>query len=260
MGYCAPAGQLPMTTHDLSLLLAASLAAGALNAVAGGGSFLTFPALVLAGVPPVIANATNTVGLLPATFTSAWAYRDDLSAARGQIPLWPFVAVSVLGGALGSLLLLVTPDKLFEAIVPWLLLFATAVFALGRPLSAWLRARVHLGLGALVATQFVIGLYGGYFGGGIGILMLAMLGLYGMTDLHAMNGMKTVLSGCMNLVAAAIFVLARAVWWREALIMLAAAVVGGWIGPWLARRVPLAALRAFVVAVGVAMSGYFFLR
>jgi len=144
--------------------------------------------------------------------------------------------------------------------VPWLLLFATVLFALGPRLAAWAGGDHGGGLAALVTTQFVIGIYGGYFGGGIGILMLAMLGVYGMTDLHAMNGMKTVLSGCMNIVAAAIFVLARAVWWREALIMLAAAVVGGWIGPWLARRVPLPALRVFVVAVGMAMSGYFFLR
>jgi uncharacterized membrane protein YfcA len=251
---------MPLPTHDLILLLLASLAAGALNAVAGGGSFLTFPALVLAGVPPLIANATNTVALLPATFTSAWIYRDDLAAARGQVPLWRFIGVSFIGGALGSLLLLCTPEKLFEAIVPWLLAFATAVFAFGKLLSAWLRSRMHMSLAALIAMQFLIGLYGGYFGGGIGILMLAMLGLYGMTDLHAMNGVKTLLSGCMNLVAAAVFIIAGAVWWREAGLMFCAAMAGGVIGPWLARRVPMAALRAFVIAVGVTMTVYFFLR
>lgn len=251
---------MPLTTHDLILLLVASLAAGALNAVAGGGSFLTFPALVLAGVPPLIANATNTVALLPATFTSAWIYRDDLAAARAQVPLRRFIAVSFVGGAAGSLLLLCTPEKLFEEIVPWLLLFATVVFAFGKPLSAWLRARMQLSLAALIAVQFLIGIYGGYFGGGIGILMLAMLGLYGMADLHAMNGVKTLLSGCMNLVASTVFIGAGAVWWREAGLMFFAAMAGGVIGPWLARRVPPAALRSFVVAVGAAMTAYFFLR
>jgi uncharacterized membrane protein YfcA len=249
-----------MTVSPLLLLVLASVAAGAMNAVAGGGSFLTFPALVLGGVPPLVANATNTVGLLPATFSSAWAYRKDLTAARDALPLRPFLLVSFLGGAAGSVLLLVTPERVFEAVVPWLLLFATAVFAGARPLSQWLRQRLRLGLPALVATQFAIGVYGGYFGGGIGILMLAMLGLYGLRDLHAMNGMKTLLSGCMNLVAAGVFVAAHAVWWREAAIMLFAAVAGGVAGPWLARRVPVAALRAFVVAVGAAMSLYFFLR
>ena len=243
-----------------ALLVVASLLAGALNAVAGGGSFLTFPALVLAGVPPVIANATSTVALLPGTFTSAWAYRRDLGAARGQLPMTAFVVVSLIGGAAGSILLLLTPEQLFAAIVPWLLLFGTLVFALGRPLSAWLRRRSRIGVPSLVIAQALIGIYGGYFGGGIGILMLAMLGLYGMTEIHAMNGVKTVLSGCMNIVAAAIFIAARAVWWREALIMLLAAIAGGWIGPALARRVPPAHLRLFVVATGVAMTAWFFAR
>ena len=249
-----------MDLRHLLVLLLASFAAGAINAVAGGGSFLTFPALVLGGVPPLIANATNTVGLLPATFSSAWAYRKDLGAARGELPLRPFILVSFAGGALGSLLLLFTPEKVFEAFVPWLLLFATAVFAFGRTLSLWLRARVHLSLGVLILTQFFIGIYGGYFGGGIGILMLAMLGLYGMTDMHAMNGMKTVLSGCMNIVAALIFVFAHAVWWREAAWMLVAAIGGGVAGPWLARRLPASVLRGFVIAVGATMSVYFFMR
>lgn len=243
-----------------ALLVVASLLAGALNAVAGGGSFLTFPALVLAGVPPVIANATSTVALLPGTFTSAWAYRRDLGAARGQLPMTAFVVVSLIGGAAGSILLLLTPEQLFAAIVPWLLLFGTLVFALGRPLSAWLRRRTRIGVPSLVIAQALIGIYGGYFGGGIGILMLAMLGLYGMTEIHAMNGVKTVLSGCMNNVAAAIFIVARAVWWREALIMLFAAIAGGWAGPALARRVPPAHLRLFVVATGVAMTVWFFAR
>jgi len=250
---------LPSPGH-LALLVVASLLAGALNAVAGGGSFLTFPALVLAGVPPVIANATSTVALLPGTFASAWVYRRDIGAARGQLPMTAFVVVSLIGGAAGSILLLLTPEQLFAAIVPWLLLFGTLVFALGRPLTDALRRHAHVGVPALVVTQALIGIYGGYFGGGIGILMLAMLGLYGMTEIHAMNGVKTVLAGCMNIVAAAIFIVARAVWWREALIMLFAAIAGGWIGPVVARRVAPARLRLFVVGVGLVMTVWFFAR
>ncbi len=250
---------LPSPGH-LALLVVASLLAGALNAVAGGGSFLTFPALVLAGVPPVIANATSTVALLPGTFASAWVYRRDIGATHGQLPMTAFVVVSLIGGAAGSILLLLTPEQLFAAIVPWLLLFGTLVFALGRPLTDALRRHAHVGVPALVVTQALIGIYGGYFGGGIGILMLAMLGLYGMTEIHAMNGVKTVLAGCMNIVAAAIFIVARAVWWREALIMLFAAIAGGWIGPLLARRVAPAHLRLFVVGVGVVMTAWFFAR
>jgi uncharacterized membrane protein YfcA len=240
--------------------LVSGFLAGALNSVAGGGSFLTFPALVFAGVPPVIANATSTVALFPATFTSAWAYRHDLASASNKLPLRPFIIVSVLGGALGAWLLLRTPDSTFEVIVPWLLLFATVIFTFGRTLSRRIRQRVQIGLVTLVIMQSVIGIYGGYFGGGIGILMLAMLGLYGLDDIHAMNGMKTILSSCMNVMAGLIFMVKGAVWWDHAWPMLLAAMAGGWAGPALARRAPPDQLRLFVSFVGITMTLYFFWR
>lgn len=251
---------MPTDLLSTALILVSGFLAGALNAVAGGGSFLTFPALVFSGVPPVIANATSTVALLPATFTSAWAYRRDLASASNKLPLRPFIAVSVLGGALGAWLLLCTADSTFEVIVPWLLLFATVIFTFGRTLSARIRQRVQIGLVTLVITQSLIGIYGGYFGGGIGILMLAMLGLYGLDDIHAMNGMKTILSGCMNVIAGLIFIVKGAVWWDHAWLMLLAAILGGWAGPVLARRVPPERLRLFISFVGITMTVYFFWR
>ena len=244
---------------NIALIMLSGFLAGALNAIAGGGSFLTFPALVFAGVPPLIANATSTVALLPATFTSAWAYRHDLASAAQRLPLAPFIIVSVIGGAFGAWLLLRTPDSTFQVIVPWLLLFATVIFTFGRTISGRIRQHVQIGMVALVVTQTLIGVYGGYFGGGIGILMLAMLGLYGLHDLHAMNGMKTILNGCMNVIAALIFIFKGAIWWQHAAWMLVAATAGGWVGPVLARRVSAERLRRFVSLVGITMTGYFFL-
>lgn len=257
--YCSGAC-MSIGLSSIALILISGFLAGALNAVAGGGSFLTFPALVFAGVPPIIANATSTVALLPATFTSALAYRADLASAAHKLPLRPFIIVSVIGGAIGAWLLLRTSDSTFELIVPWLLLFATVVFTFGRTISARIRQYVHIGMFTLLVIQSLIGVYGGYFGGGIGILMLAMLSLYGLNDIHAMNGMKTILNGCMNVIAGLIFIVKGAVWWPHAGLMLIAAIFGGWVGPVLARRVPAERLRLFVSLIGITMTIYFFWR
>lgn len=242
----------------LALLLLAALAAGALNAVAGGGSFFTFPALVLAGVPPVAANATSTVSLWPASLASAAAFRDDLR--HGRRALVVLGAVSLAGGLLGALLLLLTPDRAFEAVVPWLLLVATLVFAFGPRLTAGLRSRdLRLPLAGMAGVQLVVATYGGYFGGGMGIMMLAAFAAMGMEDLNAMNGLKAILGVLINGVAVAAFVLAGVVEWPYAVPMLAAGVVGGYAGARLSRRVPKSAVRAFVVAVGALLTAYFFL-
>jgi uncharacterized membrane protein YfcA len=242
----------------LALLLLAALAAGALGAVAGGGSFFTFPALVLAGVPPVAANATSTVSLWPASLASAAAFREDLQHERRALLV--LGAVSLAGGLLGALLLLRTPDRAFEAVVPWLLLVATLVFAFGPRLTAGLRARdLRLPLAGMAGVQLVVATYGGYFGGGMGIMMLAAFAAMGMEDLNAMNGLKAILGVLINGVAVAAFVLAGVVQWPYAVPMLAAGVVGGYAGARLSRRVPKNMVRAFVVAVGALLTAYFFL-
>ncbi len=240
------------------LLIVSAFFAGALNAVAGGGSFLTFPALILAGVPPLNANATSTVAIAPGALASAYGYRRELGKIK-EVHLPSFLGVSLIGGLIGALALLWTPERTFEAIVPWLLLFATVLFAFGPKVSAWIRRTVTVGYSSVLVTQFFIAVYGGYFGGGIGILILATLGVFGLTDLHAMNGLKTLVSGCLNAVAVVAFIVGGAVYWTEALIMLVAAVAGGYAGAAIARRIPPPVLRKFVIAVGVAMTAYFFL-
>ncbi|WP_448192825.1 sulfite exporter TauE/SafE family protein [Azospirillum sp. sgz301742] len=243
---------------SILLLVAAAFAAGVLNAVAGGGSFLTFPALVFAGVPPVAANATSTVAVCPGALAGAYGYRNELGRLT-EVSLPSFIGISVIGGLLGALLLLWTPDATFSAIIPWLLLFATALFAAGPKLAAWIRSKARLGPVGVLVVQFFIAVYGGYFGGGIGILMLATFGVFGLTDIHAMNGLKSLLSGCLNAIAVVAFVSGGAVYWHEASIMLVACVAGGYLGARVARHIPPPVLRKFVILVGSAMTVYFFL-
>ena len=240
------------------LLIVAAYAAGVLNAVAGGGSFLTFPALVFAGVPPVAANATSTVAVCPGALAGAYGYRNELGRLT-EVNLPSFIGISLVGGLLGALLLLWTPDATFSAIIPWLLLFATALFAAGPKMAAWIRKKTQLGPVGVLVVQFLIAVYGGYFGGGIGILMLATFGVFGLTDIHAMNGLKSLLSGLLNAVAVVAFVAGGVVYWPEALIMLVACVAGGYSGARIARRIPPPYLRKFVILVGSAMTVYFFL-
>lgn len=239
------------------LLMLAAFCSGALNAVAGGGAFITFPALLFAGVPPVAANASSTVALFPGQAASSWAYRREI-AAGGQVNVPVFAALSLVGGLVGALLLLVTPNATFARFVPWLLLFATSVFAIGA-YAPGIVSRLRLGGRSVLVVQFLISIYGGYFGGGIGILILATLGVFGLTDLHAMNGLKSLVSGCLNAVAVAAFVAGGAVYWTEALIMLVAAMAGGYAGASVARHIPPPVLRKLVILVGAAMTVYFFL-
>ncbi len=239
------------------LLIAAAFVAGAINSVAGGGSFLTFPSLVLAGVPAVIANASNTVALVPGSLASAFAYRGDIARIEeGRVKIWFFV--SLLGGAIGAALLLVTSDKAFRQLAPWLLLFATLLFAFGGRISTALRGRLHSSQALMLVLLFPIAIYGGYFGGGIGIMILAAFRLYGLTDIHGMNGIKTVLSTALNAIASFIFIAAHQVWWRPTLVMMIAGIAGGYLGPLLARRMRPEIIRAIVIAVGIIMTVYFF--
>lgn len=241
------------------LLIAAAFMAGAMNSVAGGGSFLTFPALVFSGVPSVMANATNTVALFPASLASAWAYRHEFPKLE-QISPALVVGVSVVGGALGALLLIFTPDQTFNAVVPWLLLAATALFAGGKKLIPILKRKFHIGPLALCVMQFVISIYGGYFGGAIGIMMLAAFGLFGIDNIHSANALKSLLAGMLNGVAVVFFIAFHQVDWVPAATMLVSSVAGGYWGARLARRMNPDHIRLVVIAIGVTMTVAFFIK
>ena len=230
-----------------------------MNAIAGGGTLLTFPALVAAGLSPLVANATSTVALLPGAPTSMWGYRGELAGAR----TWATALTlpSVLGGRLGAWLLLHTPGATFDDVVPWLVLGATALFVVQRPLLAWARRHHATTLDdaaltargptpVLLVWQFTIGIYGGYFGAGVGILMLAALGFMGFTNLHRMNGLKNWGGFCMNAVATLTFAFSGIVDWPVAVSMAIGAVAGGYLGSRGAQRVPQQYVRAAVAVIG----------
>ena len=177
-----------------------AFAAGIINSVAGGGSFLTFPALVFTGVPSIIANASSALALLPGTLASAWAYRDDFRRTEG-FPRLPMLIVSLVGGIAGALLLLFTPERTFDSVIPWLMLAAALLFAFGPRISPMLKRAFHIGPVTVVLIQLLVAVYGGYFGGAIGIVMLAAWSVFGLSDIHVMNANKTVLAAAMNAVA-----------------------------------------------------------
>jgi uncharacterized membrane protein YfcA len=254
-----------MTTLQAAFLLATAVLAGALNSVAGGGSFLSFPALIFTGVPPIQANATNSVALWPGSIAGAGAYRKELAGQRSILLL--LSGVSLVGGLIGAVLLLHTPKDTFTRLIPFLLLFATLLFAFGRRIAAILRRHRSAGhanpraLSVGVAlVQLVIATYGGFFGGGIGILMLASLSLTGMENVHEMNAVKTVLTSCINGIAVVTFIVAGAIYWPEALVMIVGAIAGGYGGAAAARKLPPEAVRWFVIAVGLIMTVVFFIK
>jgi hypothetical protein len=239
------------------LPVGAAFLAGAMNSVAGGGSFLSFPALVFAGVPAISANATNNAAMWVGTIGSARGYKEEIAAHRSL--LLPLIVVSLVGALIGALLLLVTPASLFERLIPWLLLFATVVFAA----SPWLTRRssgVPSHTPWQIAVQFFVAVYGGYFGAGMGILMLAVLAFSGLPSFNAQNAIKNVLSVSINGIALIPFVVARIVDWRFALPMAAVALLGGYFGARFFRRVPQPISRALVIAIGATMTVVFFSR
>jgi len=243
--------------------------AGVMNSVAGGGSFISFPALIFSGVRPIPANATSTVALWPGSVAGVGAYWKKLP--RGASLLWPMTAISVVGGLLGALLLVHTPQATFMRLVPYLFLVATLLFAFGKPISerAGVLVRGNPGshhplswttLGLAIPIQLVIAVYGGFFGGGIGILMLALLTVVGMEDIHAMNAVKCLLAAAINGAAVVTFIAARVVEWPQALLMLVGAVAGGYGGARVAQKLDPRFVRGFVIAVGFSMALYFLLK
>ncbi len=241
------------------ILTLAGLAAGALNAVAGGGTFLSFPALIWLGVPPVMANATATLTALPGYVGSAWAFRHDISP-EGAMGLRAMFALSVLGGFVGALLLMVTPDDVFSGVVPWLLMIATILFALGPWLVPRLAGERGLGLTASAGVLCAVSVYGGYFNGGLGIMLLAAFSLMGMTSLHSMNGLKNALSAILSTVSALTLMAAGLIAWDKALILAIATAAGGYLGGRYSRQIRnTGPLRLCIVAVGAAMTVAFFI-
>jgi len=246
-----------MSSH--LLLIAAAFFAGVMNAVAGGGSFLTFPALVFTGVPSVVANASSTVALLPGSFASAWAYRRDFTRFE-NIPFLAATWVSLAGGITGALLLLFTSQHVFDVVIPWLLALATILFAFGPKIAPWLSGHFRIGVRTVLVCQYLVAIYGGYFGGAVGIIMLSLFSLLGLEDIRSMNALKTLLGGFMNAVAVVCFVVAGKVWWPQTLVMLAGSIAGGYLGAHYARKVDSRIIRAVIVAIGVLMTVVFFRR
>jgi hypothetical protein len=242
-----------------ALLTMSAFGAGLMNSVAGGGSFLTFPALVFTGVPSIIANATSTVALFPGVLASAWAYRNEFASLE-KIPLKAAIVASIAGGITGALLLLMTSQKTFDVIIPWLLLAATIIFAIGPRVTAMFRRHSWISPKALIVLQFLAGIYGGYFGGAVGIILLAVWTLAGLRDIHAMNAGRTLLGGVMNAAAVVLFVIADKVWWPQAIKMLVASVVGGYVGARVARRVNASWVRSAIILVSVSVTIAFFRR
>ena len=257
-----------MTLLSGLLLFIAAMLGGALNSVAGGGSFITFPALYFSGVPPIQANATSTVALWPGSLASVGAYRKEI-AKQNRVLILLLVSISLVGGILGAVLLLHTSQSTFVKLIPYLLLFATVLFAISPFITARMRKREPatketriswIRLAGISVLQLIVAIYGGYFGGGIGIIMLASLGIMGMENIHEMNGLKTVLQSCINGVAVITFIIAGAVFWPEAIVMILGAIVGGFSGASIARKLDQRIVRGFVILVGTVMTIYFFVK
>lgn len=241
------------------MLFAAAFLGGALNSLAGGGTLVTFPALLFAGLNPIDANASSVVALFPGTFAGAWAYRHSILAIS-EFNVRNVLILSLIGGLIGAFLLLSTPAKLFTGIVPSLILFATLVFAIGNFAPLKMIQRMQLGPRGALVGLFVIAIYGGYFGGGIGFLMLAALTLVGMRDINAMNGLKMALVGVMTISAIIAFVVADVVRWRETLPMLAGAIAGSYIAARWAQQINQRLIKGFVIVLGAGLTVYFFWR
>ena len=252
-----------MSRLDALFLLFAGVLAGAINAVAGGGSFVAFPALLLTGLAEIPANATNTVAMWVGIAASGGAYRGRLNTSRRV--LIPLILTSVAGGLAGALLLIKTPAHTFVVILPWLMLGATLLFTFGRHLTGRLRSSLsrdasNAALAGASCFEFLVAIYGGYFGGGMGIMNLAMLSALGMNDIHEMNALKVVLSGVINGIATIAFIAAGIIDWPRAGVMAAGAIAGGYAGAHFAQKLPQYWIRYMVVAVGFSMTIYFFAR
>ena len=244
---------------EMILLIAAAFGAGILNTVAGGGTFLTFPALVFTGMPPVMANATSTVAVFPGYLGGAVGFRHELQAFDRKRFL-RLVVITLVGGLVGSGLLLVSSNEAFSLVVPFLLLGATLAFLFGDRVRKWAAAKARDVSSEGALGLFAVALYGGYFNGGLGIVLLALFSLWGMTDLNRMNALKSGLSVLLSAISVAVFAAAGLVAWPQAVVMMIAATAGGYAGAPLARALPTPVVRGVIAAVGFGMSAVFFWR
>lgn len=250
-----------MTLTQLSVFFAVSFVAAAINSVAGGGTFLTFPVFMLNGLTSGQANIMSTIALWPGVVASSYGYRSQMALDKKR--LIPFIVIGMVGGTAGSVWFLATPESTFAALVPWLLLIATLIFTFGKYVVAGLnrlsmsQAQRHI---FALSLQILISIYGGYFGAGIGILTLAMLQILGHTSIHQMNALKTILTAAINSMTVLIFILSGKVLWGVSAVMIAGAIAGGYVGARLALKVPPHYVRMLVSAIGFSMTAYFFLR
>lgn len=245
------------------LLLLAGLLAGAINTLAGGGSFVLFPALLAAGVPPVIANATNTFASMPGYASGAFGFREDIVKNRNR--LVPYTIVGVIFGYAGAELLLHVSNQAFTLVVPWLMLFAVALFAFGGRINSYVRSRAgdshrnrRLGAVLLIALLAAISLYGGFFNAGLGVLLLAFLALAGLTDIHAMNGLKLWISTMVAIASVVRFTLSGAIDWYHGAFALVGITIGAYGAARLAKLIPTGIIRALVIVYGIGLTGWFF--
>jgi uncharacterized membrane protein YfcA len=245
------------------LLLLAGLVGGALNSLAGGGSFIVFPALLMAGVPPVLANASNTYAALPGYASGAFGFGKDIARHKGKLVAYSLV--SLVGGYLGAELLLHVSDEQFSGVIPWLMLFAVVLFTLGSRINGWVAARAKGSIGLakagavmLLVMLALLAVYGGFFNAGLGILLLAFLAVAGFTDIHAMNGLKLWISTIVALVAVIRFAINGSIDWYHGSIALVGVTVGGYLAARFARKLPTQWIRVTVIVYGAGLTMYFF--
>lgn len=244
---------------DLTIISVAAFLAGVLNSIAGGGSFLTFPALVFIGVPPIPANATSAVAVFPGYLSGAAGFLSEIRAFDRRA-LFVLLGLSVLGGVLGAVLLLITPSEVFSFVVPWLLLFATLLFAFDKQIRSWTKGEGKANPVGRNAATLAVTTYGGYFNGGLGIVLLALFSGLGFRDINLMNGLKNALSFILSGASVVTFLLAGIVYLKEAAIMMILATVGGYLGARLAKKLPVNVIRSIVIAVGLGMTVVFLAR
>ncbi len=252
---------------QLVLLFFVAILAGTLNSVTGGGSLLTVPTMIFSGMLPVLANTTSTIVIWPGVAASIGAYRRELAQVRLKLMIL-LVSTSLLGGIVGALLLLYTPQEIFSLVLPYCLLVAMLLFTFSGLITKRLHVRnigeqAHLPLLTIIGVavaQFMIAIYGGYFGGGAGFLILAILALMGMENIHSMNALRVLLGASINSVAVVIFIVANAVIWPQAILMIVGTIIGGYSGAYFARKIEQKWIRYFVMVVGFAMTIYFFMR
>ena len=243
----------------LALAATAGLVGGAMNALAGGGTFATMPALIALGLPSPIANATSNVALQPGAMTAAWGFRKDLEPLGG-IGIRTLAAITFVGGLLGSLLLVITPTQTFDIIIPWLLLIAFLAIAFGKHAAAWLKTWVTIGPPTLMIAQGLLGLYGGYFGGGVGIMTTATYGLLAGMPPHRLMAPRTLMLAIANTAAAIVFIGFGMVRWWICLPMLVGAIIGGWLGAHYGRKLSPRVIRWWTLAVTATTTIVFFVR